>query len=219
MGAESEVTDYFRANFFPKASKLKWTHVSKECIPNSDPDQQPVPDVLYGYDRNTSFPDHKMEGNDVLFPLFLAELKSDGPCGDGSLWVATNQCLSGSATCLNIPSHLNIPESIVFSLAMSGTEGRLYVSWKEGPKFLMLKLADFMLQRPKEHIELQQNIKNILDWEREERLCQPKRTSRWLVGRKTSKQLLLEQRRSLISSPVVAVEKGRGWVLRRIRST
>ncbi|KAN0076315.1 hypothetical protein V8E54_006457 [Elaphomyces granulatus] len=138
--------------------------------------------------------------NGVLFPFFLAELKSDGPCGDGSLWVATNRCLSGSATCLNILSRLNIPESIVFSLAMSGTEGRLYVSWKEGPKFLMLKIADFMLQRPKEHIELQQNIKNILDWGREERLCHVQESLKAAALRATAKPSSSRKRQRMSSA-------------------
>lgn len=79
---------------------------------------------------------------DLLYPLFVVEFKGDGPSGAGSLWVATNQCLGGSIPCVKIVERLNdrlqqcnsseiMPfNSAVFSIAMSGTEARLYISWK-----------------------------------------------------------------------------------------
>jgi hypothetical protein len=79
--------------------------------------------------------------------------------GDGSLFVATNQCPGGTAI-----ARLNFSvESTVFSLAMSGTEARLHVSWKEGADFNMAKVESFLLQKLNDYADLQQIVKNILD--------------------------------------------------------
>ncbi|KAN0071705.1 hypothetical protein V8E54_010301 [Elaphomyces granulatus] len=188
LGApESQVVQFFRTSFFPNAPKLKRTFslpMSKDAVPNHDASLKistPAPDVLYGYDRS-AFSDEQLiplgtrpvaNSDDVLFPFFLAELKGDSPGGDGSLFVATNQCLGGTATCLNIIARLNFSvESTVFSLAMSGTEARLYVSWKEGTDFNMAKVESFLLQKLNDYADLQQIVKNILDWGREHRLAQ-----------------------------------------------
>lgn len=77
-----------------------------------------------------------------MYPFFVIEFKGDGPSGVGSMWVATNQCLGGSASCVNIGERLNCQlrhcknnevrpiNSASFSIAISGIEARLYILWK-----------------------------------------------------------------------------------------
>ena len=43
----------------------------------------------------------------LVYPFFVIEFKADGPGGSGSMWVATNQCLGGSASCVKIAERLN----------------------------------------------------------------------------------------------------------------
>ena len=77
---------------------------------------------------------------DLIYPFFVIEFKADGLRGFGSIWVATNQCLGGSTSCVNITERLNRQlrqyknkevrpiDSTVFSITINGTEARLYVS-------------------------------------------------------------------------------------------
>ena len=55
-----------------------------------------------------------------------------------------NQCLSGSASCVNITEHLNDQlrkynlkeiNSAIFSVALNSTEARLYIRWKHDHKY------------------------------------------------------------------------------------
>ncbi|KAG9238341.1 hypothetical protein BJ875DRAFT_56741 [Amylocarpus encephaloides] len=108
--------------------------------------------MLFGY-TDEAFPQQQTQlismGNEMvansqglIYPFFVIEFKADGPSGARSLWVATNQCLGGSASCVNIAKRLSCQlkwyksdevrpiDSTAFSVAMSGTEARLYVSWK-----------------------------------------------------------------------------------------
>ena len=68
----------------------------------------------------------------LVYPFLAVEFKADGPSGSGSMWVATNQCLGGSASCVNIAEGLNRQlrqcksdkvqpiGSTAFSIAMNG---------------------------------------------------------------------------------------------------
>jgi hypothetical protein len=68
----------------------------------------------------------------LVYPFFVIEFRGDGPSGTGSLWVATNQCLGASASCVNMAEHLNhqlkqcqsrnVEPIDSASIAMSGTE-------------------------------------------------------------------------------------------------
>jgi hypothetical protein len=128
--------------------------MAKHAVPNVASKLKvstPVPDMLYGYNRIGAFPQQQAQllsmGNemvantqDLMYPFFVIEFKADGPGGSGSMWVATNQCLGGSASCVNIAERLNRQlrqcksekvqpiDSAAFSIAMNGTEARLYVS-------------------------------------------------------------------------------------------
>ncbi|KIL95454.1 hypothetical protein FAVG1_00191 [Fusarium avenaceum] len=112
----------------------------------------PIPGMLYGYNTSNAFEQEQhiwiaITGSsacanveELLHPFMAVEFKGDGPSSRGSLWVATNQCLGVSTACINIIEKLNekllnckhVPiwqiNSASFSIAMNGTEARLYVS-------------------------------------------------------------------------------------------
>ena len=112
----------------------------------------PVPDVLYGYTRHGAFTKvHQAQFNsmenpmvansqNLIHPFLVIEFKGDGPSGGGTMRVATNQCLGCSTSCVNIAERLDHHQrksksdkvrpinSAAFSIAMSGSEARLYIS-------------------------------------------------------------------------------------------
>lgn len=54
---------------------------------------------------------------------------------------------------------------------MSGTEARLYVSWKHDElKYYMAKADSFLLQKPKDYVEFRKRVLNIIDWGKGQRL-------------------------------------------------
>ncbi|EEU47520.1 uncharacterized protein NECHADRAFT_35677 [Fusarium vanettenii 77-13-4] len=203
--SESEVATYFLARVFvnPGSSDYLKRNEKQQMKRNHVPDagtnhkvSTPVPDTLYGYRDETAFhqqqaqllPMYKeaMANNQgLMYPFFVIEFKGD----NGSLWAATNQCLGGAATCINMVEKLNDRfkqrmsnnpinsadpiNSAVFSIAMSGTEARLYVSWKENERdYFMAHVDSFLLQDPEHHAKFYNFVHNILDWGRGERLEQ-----------------------------------------------
>ncbi|KAG9231564.1 hypothetical protein BJ875DRAFT_113334 [Amylocarpus encephaloides] len=128
MGSgEPAVEDYFKANIFPNPKPLDSLYrinrnpMAEHVVPDVGSKlkvSNPVPDMLYGYNRLGAFPHQQtklismgteMVANNqgLIFPFFVIEFKADGPGGCGSMWVATNQCLGGSASCVNITERLN----------------------------------------------------------------------------------------------------------------
>ncbi|KIW25637.1 uncharacterized protein PV07_08803 [Cladophialophora immunda] len=109
----------------------------REHIPSSNdseiylPVSQPKPDILYGYfwkdftsrqQRQFMTMDgieYTANSQGLIYPFFVIEFKGDGlgPTA-GSLWVATNQCLGGAATCINMAEKLN---RYIERLSMSST--------------------------------------------------------------------------------------------------
>ncbi|PVH69860.1 hypothetical protein DL98DRAFT_661451 [Cadophora sp. DSE1049] len=201
--AEPAVENYFKANIFPnpKSSdslkRIDKNPMAKRTVPDVGSKLKvstPYPDMLYGYNSLGAFPQqqaqlrtmaNEMVANtqDLIYPFFVIEFKADGPGESGSLWVATNQCLGGSASCVNITETLNRRlrqckskkiqpiDSATFSIAMSGTEARLYVSWKHTELDYYMKHVDsFLLQKPRDHIEFRKHALNIIDWGKDERL-------------------------------------------------
>ncbi|KAF2726907.1 hypothetical protein EJ04DRAFT_582396 [Polyplosphaeria fusca] len=154
---------------------------------------QPKPDIVYGLSRNEAFPQHvshlSLLGNymiantrDLLWPFFVIEMKADGPGKSGSLYTATNQCLNASSSCVNIREKLasqlkysnsadvNMPDTAAFAIAMSGTEARLYICWKERLEYRMQRVSAYLLQRPSDYEGFRKHVRNILDWGSTERL-------------------------------------------------
>ncbi|KAJ4308166.1 hypothetical protein N0V84_012254 [Fusarium piperis] len=201
--AESDVEKYFQNRIFPdgdRANSLKRSDrlpMAKHTVPSTGSGLKvstPVPDMLYGYNRQNAFPQHLAQlisigpetvanTQGLIYPFFIVEFKADGPSGAGSLWVATNQCLGGSASCVNIAEKLNHrlrqcqsdmvhpTDSASFSIAMSGTEARLYISWKHNElDYYMANVKSFLLQDAEHFIEFRKYVRNIIDWGRGERL-------------------------------------------------
>ncbi|KAK4140955.1 uncharacterized protein C8A04DRAFT_14488 [Dichotomopilus funicola] len=203
MGAgESRVEAYFRRRIFPEPEpgdglvRDERQPMPKHAVPSAGSSLKvstPVPDILYGYHRK-AFPQqqtqlismrNEMLGNNqgLMYPFFVIEFKGDGPTSSGSFWVATNQCLGGSTSCVNIAEHLNhhlmnyksnevLPiNSAAFSIAMSGTEARLYISWKHNElDYYMANVKGFLLYEPEHYIEFRKYVRNIIDWGKDKRL-------------------------------------------------
>ena len=125
----------------------------------------------------------------IMYPFFSVKFVADGPQGSGSLWVATNRCLGDSATCVHMAEKLNLQpknnhktnqqaiDTTAFSVAMSGTEARLFVSWKQyggghssEDAYHMAEVRSFALQDPAHHIEFRRYVLNIIDWGQGQRL-------------------------------------------------
>lgn len=198
MGAaEPDVEKYFQNRIFPDGDpgdSLKRSDrqpMVKHAVPSAGSSLRvstPVPDMLYGYKPRPGFPNQQAQliamgtepianTQDLLYPFFLIEFKGEGPSGAGSLWVATNQCLGGSASCVHLAERLNAQlrqcnsdkirpiNSAAFSIAMSGTEARLYISWRHNElDYYMANVDVFLLQKPRDYIEFRKYVRNIIDW-------------------------------------------------------
>jgi hypothetical protein len=172
----------------------------------------PVPDMLYAYTDGAfaqqqtqlmSMGTSMMANNlGLIYPFFVIEFKGDGP-----LWVATNQCAGGSASSVNIAERLNwqlrkcnndkvrLIDSAAFSVAMNGTEARLYISWKHNElDYYMRKVESFLLQRPDHYVEFRKYVRNIIDWGKDARLKEIRE----------SLDLLLEENRKRLSEAAKA---------------
>jgi hypothetical protein len=53
-------------------------------------------------------------------------------------------------------------------------EARLYITWKEGSEYRTVKIDSFLLQKRRDYVELQRNVKNIFDWGKRDRLSRIK---------------------------------------------
>lgn len=202
---EAQVENYFKAEIFSEArvssglKRIDRSPMAKHTVPTAEPPVlsmgsilklgTPVPDMLYGYDRREAFPQQThlismgsafvANTQHLLFPFFAVEFKGEG----GSLWVATNQCIGASVSCVNVTERLNYQltqcksdeiqpiNSAVFSIAMNGTEARLYISWKHSERdFYMQKIDSFLLQNPQHYLEFRKYVRNIIDWGKDRRL-------------------------------------------------
>ncbi|KAK3371258.1 hypothetical protein B0T24DRAFT_595093 [Lasiosphaeria ovina] len=114
MGAgKPQVEEYFRTNIYPYPKSTESLQrsdrqpMAKHTIPSTGSMlkvSNPVPDMLYGYNRHGAFPQQQSQlvsmerepranNQGLIYPFFVIEFKGDGPTGVGSMWVATNQCL------------------------------------------------------------------------------------------------------------------------------
>jgi hypothetical protein len=223
--AEGDVEKYFHANVFPDpklSDSLKRSDrlpMAKHVVPDFGSKlkvSNPVPDMLYGYNRLGAFTDGQQAqfnsmGTEMIansqslsYPFFVIEVKADGPSGAGSLWVATNQCLGASASCVSIVERLNRQlrlcksnkvqpiDSTAFSIAMNATEARLYISWKHDElKYYTRKVDSFLLQKPNDYVEFRKYVRNIIDWGKDRRLKEIRDSLNILLeeSRKTASQL------------------------------
>lgn len=222
---EPAVENYFKANIFPDPElfdilkRIDKNPMAKQVVPDVGSDLKvstPAPDILYGYNRLRAFTHRQQDqlrfmrnetvtsSQDLIYPFFVIEFKADGPgASSGSLWEATNQCLGGSASCVNITERLNRQlrqcksnevqpiNSAAFSIAMSGTEARLYISWKQNERdYYLRKVTSFLLQRPDDFLEFRKYVRNIIDWGKDKRLNEIRESLDGLEeNRKTASQL------------------------------
>lgn len=124
-GPEHEVQDYFFSNIFPAPSvrdsiqRDRGYQMNRDTVPDTGSDSKvsyPWPDMLYGYKHANAFTEAQLSSmgdimfanaRSLLYPFFYIEAEGDGSAGRGSLWVATNECLGGSASCVKITEHFN----------------------------------------------------------------------------------------------------------------
>ncbi|MCJ1337545.1 hypothetical protein MMC09_002827 [Bachmanniomyces sp. S44760] len=206
--AENKVEDYFKEKIFRRSAlsggleRVDKIPMARHVVPDTATNlfgltrkiSNPVPDMLYGYDSLGAFPQQQLQLNlmgdetfansqYLLYPFLVVEFKANGPGVNGSMWVATNQCVGGSTSCVNIIERLNHRlkqcqtenvrpvNSVAFSIAMNGTEARLYISWKQDElTYYMTKIRSFLLQDPEHYLEFRKYVLSILDWGRDERL-------------------------------------------------
>ena len=202
---ENTVHEYLVETFFPfkevREKNLKKdgkTELFRRFVPdsNSSPAKvvTPRPDMVYGYDAGSQGPFSEAQRLSVgdwteastvnnlglAFPFFIIELKAGGHV-NGNIWVATNQCLGGSTTCVNVVDRLNqllaeYPGSksiddTSFSIAMDQRTATIYVSWKgEELKYFTREVDTFLLKHPTQFLRFRKIVKNILDWGAEKRL-------------------------------------------------
>ncbi|KAI1369732.1 hypothetical protein F5Y08DRAFT_334087 [Xylaria arbuscula] len=205
LGAsEPDVESYLRQKLFPVLElqdilmRTLRAQMIRTVVPNAGFGKRvctPIPDILYGYDSTKAFLDRRSQmlaaGISVIgtnhqgsiYPFFLVEFKGE-TSGSGSFFGATNQCLGGSATCVNSCESLNRLlkesqisknkpeplETVVFSAVTNGTEVRVHVSWKDSQKgypmtrYPMAIVDSFLLHKPADLLALSKCISNIRDW-------------------------------------------------------
>ena len=82
-------------------------------------------------------------------------------------------------------------DSAAFSISMNGTEARLYISWKHNDlDYYMRKVDSFLLQKPKDFVEFRKYVRNIIDWGKDKRLEEIRKSLDSLLeeNRKTASQ-------------------------------
>lgn len=201
---ESEVEDALKSAFFPtkvQGIRLKISgkvDFLRKFVPNSDSTPArvvtPRPDIVYGYHTGPYGPflnaqnlpvemwkDISTVNNfSLAFPFLVVEIKAEGHV-NGNPWVAMNQCLGGSTTCVNVVHQLNqllmeYPgakpiDDVCFGIAMDQRTATLFVAWKGGElKYNTRAIAHFLLICPEHFIRLRKMVKNIVDWGANERL-------------------------------------------------
>ncbi|KAH7019528.1 hypothetical protein EDB80DRAFT_632606 [Ilyonectria destructans] len=202
MGTEeSVVRKYFQETIFPNPDRRDslirsdGQPMAKHTVPGKRfglKVSNPTPDMLYGYKWGQAFPQQETQlismgtemratnqKNGMIYPFLIIEVKGDG----GSMWGAMNQCLGGSASCVNVTEILNRRlrlcksdivhpiNSAAFSIAINGAEARLYISWKHNEQdYYMTTVDTFLLQDPEHYLKFRKYVYNIIDWGRGKRL-------------------------------------------------
>jgi hypothetical protein len=163
---------------------------------------QPKPDFVYGYsgsdnspftgshnlamDRLDQHPNQefaKANASGLQFPFFAIELKADAGTF-GCLWVATNQCAGDAGACLNAAERLNdllaeaggeMLDNLTYCVAADNSFAHLYVSWKpERLRYYLHEIGAYRLSYEEDFKEFRRQVRNIIDWGRDERLRQIK---------------------------------------------
>ncbi|PQE30045.1 hypothetical protein CJF32_00009485 [Rutstroemia sp. NJR-2017a WRK4] len=182
-----DVRVYFETRIFTRPSYHEVLDCSgkvtmnRQVVPDTGSNYSvstPAPDLLYGYKRRKAFTEEQQaqlvslgfemiaNASDVLYPFLNVEFKGDG------FWIGEFM-----ASCINIVDRLNrrlqdlkeesVPmiTNVAFSITMTGTEARVYISWMhDDVKCYMAKVESFLLQRAEDFIEFHKIVLNIIDW-------------------------------------------------------
>jgi hypothetical protein len=195
-----EVKRYYDTHFFPTpdhtdvlersdgGSRAQLTLPDSRDMARAD---LPVPDTLFGYNHTAFPPSHLAadmgrlgsNGHGLICPFLVIEIQDDARLIDGNLWLAAKRCLGASASCVDMVDRINrrlwlggahegyLVSTAVFNIAMSSTEARLYVAWKDDEHTCKMRLVEtFLLQRPELWLEFRAFVWNILDWGQHARL-------------------------------------------------
>lgn len=200
---EGEVSSYMTQHVFPQQTHLTlmgWGVELKACqssrfqkcaVPGASQlghirVSGPKPDVAYGY-GTTAFSSSQLslasfiepEGGRATptwyYPFLVVEVKGVG----GSRRVAINQCMGGSATCVNIIKCLNrlaesygvgLVDGTSFSIAVNPDRADIFVTWEDGDSYRMQRLHIINLNTTEDLQILQDIVRSILRWGREKRL-------------------------------------------------
>ncbi|EER37279.1 conserved hypothetical protein [Histoplasma capsulatum H143] len=146
--SESEVEGYFVSKMFPALDGNESLRYTKRHPLASHTIPKHTSHLLATGTESIA------NSQDLLYPFFDIEFRGE----DGSLWEGTNQCITGSASCIKMVEALNdrLEESkhfgvqpinsAAFSVTMNGTEARLFIAWKENNEYSMAKVESFLLQ-------------------------------------------------------------------------
>ncbi|KAH8588913.1 hypothetical protein B0O99DRAFT_655743 [Bisporella sp. PMI_857] len=115
--------------------------------------------MLYGYNSVRAFPQQQAQllsiGNemvantqDLMYPFFVIEFRAD----------AANQCLGGSASCVNIAERLNCRLK-----QCKSDEVRPIDSVHGELDYYMRNVKSFLLQEPDQSLEFRKYVRNIID--------------------------------------------------------
>ncbi|CAK7215223.1 hypothetical protein SCUCBS95973_002409 [Sporothrix curviconia] len=212
-GLKKDVQKYFQGKIFPPINGRRplalatRQHVLGHAIPQNSERlggpgdmpgvSPPIPDLLYGYRFRSFTPlqqDFLVEKGCGLqatrsqqyLPFFLVHFKGEG----GISRVSTNECMGGSACCVNITERLNrqvqacssLPsaartpsvDGATFSMAVHNNFARLFVTWQreDGIGYDVGRVREFAFHNTTNYIELRMYILNIIDWGCGERLQQ-----------------------------------------------
>ncbi|KAM3510746.1 hypothetical protein MY11210_005619 [Beauveria gryllotalpidicola] len=214
------------ATKFSSADLLK---LNEEARQNSKL-STPVPDILYGYfvegltDEiqdllSATLGDVSVvNAENMVLPFLVVEFKGDG----GSMWSCVNQCLGGSAACVNVGRRLNTKlvakdqrpsfNSAVFSITINQEHANLYVSWRPesdpaadpAAEYYMQRIGLYATEDMQHHLILQRAVRKIIDWGMGPRLDQ----IRECLGLAGSKKRKLSERSSAdVEEPKTQVEE------------
>ncbi|KAK8042953.1 hypothetical protein PG994_013436 [Apiospora phragmitis] len=146
-----------------------------------------MPNLAYGYTTKRGFmefSDSKILVGHMIDPPMGENHGEEGPFSGRSPWVATNQCLGGSATCVETAERLNrllqqypnakTVENTSFNISMDLGQAKLHVSWSsdDGKYYMQDVRYRFDLENLVDYLLLRRYVKNMLDWGKGPRLRQ-----------------------------------------------
>ncbi|VUC20210.1 unnamed protein product [Clonostachys rosea] len=191
---ESDVSQFFEQHIFRLSTRSEsicrnGTGMITFDIPSTNPVEvsrvsKPTPDLLLGYNSESFTPEQETElivwdQNVAKFCFLSVDYKGDGQISAGRMWVATNQCLGATATCVNIIRRLreavlrrrggadlaNKLDQHVFGLTSNGSHAELFVTFAEESKVIFMKLVRGFLLSDAAHFEdLKRCVASIFNW-------------------------------------------------------